>query len=648
MVTTLSQAIDNAVRPLLLQAWIGCVDELLAREAAARCDWRSALVGTLVALDDPTERLRLVQHGAPPLSDRVIDTLLARKSIINSAIEAAGHNAQSVKRLTQRLTTLVPPLLTGSSYDAAVVASPFPKIWKRVADLLAVDIAAHQPSTPEWATVNGLLLVAQIHACVAPLASFLDQSIRRSSRLGIRGAHVRIPAVIDSNAVRDPVPAILATAITLRARPWSELYGGLVHELQLVNRNAGAVHQILDAARPAPTGFVGTPAQFTAIRSAGYSLYEWTAIGYMALAAMEQLLRAWAQSLGVSHFKNGRPSSWNDWSALVPLSGTTRSLVDEMYEPTSTNIRNRVMHGGLLEVEANAMEVTMRAAGNVGAAWATTFPAQSPFLPGNIAQHCLRALAAVEAEAPNTLSTSDRGWESAIALTRSEIKWGYRDVYCDFLSADGDAYRWRLFRYLDAVIPAAATFAKVGFHGWISDGLRLSSRHFVQHIYLALTFETLYRATAQLLNQPVLQVSRKAGVLRVQYRMLDERPGSLYEEPFVLRLLGHLADCDRPLARRVLDLAIKARNALAHGACVDFDDERWKGEGHIFVKAIQLLMEAGLEHMTREAAYYRWEQHRAIGPDDRGPLSDWIDGEDEIERLMFGDSGQSVLGRRER
>jgi hypothetical protein len=46
-----------------------------------------------------------------------------------------------------------------------------------------------------------------------------------------------------------------------------------------------------------------TPEQLGAGRDVAFKLYEYTVLIYMTLAAIEQMLRAWANHTGVPHLK---------------------------------------------------------------------------------------------------------------------------------------------------------------------------------------------------------------------------------------------------------------------------------------------------------------------------------------------------------
>jgi hypothetical protein len=147
---------------------------------------------------------------------------------------------------------------------------------------------------------------------------------------------------------------------------------------------------------------------------------------------------------------------------------------------------------------------------------------------------------------------------------------------------------------------------------------------------LAYGFEALYRVTAHLIGIPVLQRSRPRGrgIVKTQYKMLDGRKTGLCTEEVLNRLVICYPSNWKELGKRILRLAIKARNSIAHGAVVAFDNTTANGLGNILAKASQTLATAGLHHMVSERAYYRWQNEHggANGFDHEA----WLFAEQEI------------------
>ena len=358
----------------------------------------------------------------------------------------------------------------------------------------------------------------------------------------------------------------------------------------------------------------------------------------MALAGTEQLLRGWATHHGVEHIRASVPRSWDRWKNQLPISAQLRVRLDELYDPQRLNLRNRIMHGGLLELESKRAETVLLVANKLKLQRFPLVEVDDPFSSESIAAHCVQTLEALSQEIQGSgqgLTDADRRWESEIALTDEEVRWGNESVYCDFIHdvSVAEGLRKRLFSYLHHVMPVFAPCFQIGFEGWLE--FPWLSRHFVQHLFLILAFEGIYRLTVHLLGIPILQCSVQGdGSFRTQYRMLDTRPTGLFSRSTLDRILSHLDAPARSIAERVLFLALKARNAASHGAIPPFTEVRWSGEGHILVKAVQVLEGAGLDHLTREAAYYLWRQRLQTGRHEEAPLADWITAKCQIEAAL--------------
>jgi hypothetical protein len=114
--------------------------------------------------------------------------------------------------------------------------------------------------------------------------------------------------------------------------------------------------------------------------------------------------------------------------------------------------------------------------------------------------------------------------------------------------------------------------------------------------------------------------------------MMDARSTGICTPTIQDRLLATVEAAGRPLAERNLALAIKARNALAHGAICAFDRRTADAMGHLFVKAMMTLMQAGMRHLVQECSYYRWLNIRKGAHGYH--FEDWLAALDEIEELL--------------
>ena len=115
--------------------------------------------------------------------------------------------------------------------------------------------------------------------------------------------------------------------------------------------------------------------------------------------------------------------------------------------------------------------------------------------------------------------------------------------------------------------------------------------------------------------------------------MLDQRRTSLATDEVLAALTAYIGAVGQPHGIRTLRLAIKLRDAMAHGGVGEFTEEKQLGYGHLFIKAAQLLMESGEHHMASEGAYFLWEneRHGAHGYD----LEDWLRAEQATREEVF-------------
>ncbi len=202
------------------------------------------------------------------------------------------------------------------------------------------------------------------------------------------------------------------------------------------------------------------------------------------------------------------------------------------------------------------------------------------------------------------LTQTNPAWASGLNLTRGEIGYGIR-LSCEFSSDDGERWMNTVSSYLVAVFPGLKQLFTAGLIEWLKGCVDPLIPRFMA---MGLVFEALYRLTAHLKGYSVLQKSirRADASLKFQYRMLDSRPLGICTEEVLESLIAHVPEPHRAEAKYVLGLAVKARNAIAHGAVTEFDQHTCLGMGHIIIKAVQTLVTAGQHHMVREVAYYRW------------------------------------------
>ena len=521
--------------------------------------------------------------------------------------------------MERHLRTVLPSLIQQTVSSTEVIANPFPEAWHTAADLLAQN-AYHQsaqepPLFSETRLHNTLLLSGFFLGCQYSSAADVEIAINQLGRsmLSVRGSTVRIVENVSASGVEDQMPRLSTRsgAINLHFAGLSDLLQATVDESEEIAAGNGVLHRVTVGSAPAPPWLIQA-------RDTAYRQYEYTLLGYMALASIEQLIRGWASARGVDTHRGGRPRNLTE---LIPQLGCTTELRDRLKEVCDTNaanIRSRVMHGGLLEVETHRSEALLKLIRPA----AHSYP--SPFYPENICQLCLECLQLLDQEISAVeITEKDLEWSSAFWLTAEELETGCY-LHSEFLDYDEQAPWWNhISMYLRAVAPNVKQFFGVGFVGWMGSG----KDRLVRFMAVILIFETLYRATAQLHGIRVLQIS---GDRHIQYRMMDDL--QLCAPEIMDVLTRCIPTGSRPLARGVLELAVKARNAFAHGAITRMTKEDFDCVGNLVVKSIQALVSAGTYQMTGVAAYYHW-QKTGSRLHDRN-LENWLAGEDEIYSLL--------------
>ena len=189
---------------------------------------------------------------------------------------------------------------------------------------------------------------------------------------------------------------------------------------------------------------------------------------------------------------------------------------------------------------------------------------------------------------------SSTNWTQQFLLTPTEMA-EVNQVDCDILQSVEAAESWRveIRDYLRDLIPCISVPVQWGIKTWFSN--RCIHDDIPGFYFLALLFEPLFRLTLHSAGRPILQRSMSTdetgSLYRIQYLMLDSR--GLLSPDNIAWLVEHLDAAEKPIAERVLLLAMKCRDAVAHGAITDFSEEIRITYGHMLIKAIQLVVEAG-------------------------------------------------------
>ena len=126
--------------------------------------------------------------------------------------------------------------------------------------------------------------------------------------------------------------------------------------------------------------------------------------------------------------------------------------------------------------------------------------------------------------------------------------------------------RWweRIDDFLTAVTPNIKILFDIGFMGWID---RKRSERLVLFMALNMIVEALFRVNVRIHGGDILKCSSRDasdGPIVLRYKMLDQH--ELCSEETLERLVESVEPPSRDMAKRALTLAVKVRDAVAHGA----------------------------------------------------------------------------------
>jgi hypothetical protein len=557
----------------------------------------------LKQLDDPRKRRRRLPGGKASW-EGVAELLLEDRKTFNSALAGHGLSAQSRTAMKRHLVEAIGPIrhLYG---DDALEANPFPEAWPLVANELSRRLrAAHSQGMAETELLNSLLLIGLLWTCRLPHAVQVGNVLEdaASKPLGLRGLLFRIPERLSLLGVADNPIALsqFAPALPFKHRTLSVLQHVVDHECGEIPNGKGFVQRMAKALFPViPDDSSGhlDASTLGKGRIAICSLYEHTLLAYLTIACVEQLLRSWASSQHIAHIKgNGQPAGVMQWYASLNCSQQLKDHICELFDPAGANVRNRLMHGNLLEIESKSSEAilaSIRATGLKPGSYSA-----DPYSPENIARICLNCLSELDTEIANRgLSMSlNLSWAASLAPSASDIDFGCR-LEPDLIRYDPDEWSQRMGETLDKYVPGLRQLFMLGVVGWIQTASDPSSDPTVidsipRLLCTGMVFETTYRLAAHLLGESVLQVGSENGTtnLHIQYKMLDDRPRGISTTAIQHQLVSQVASAERQVALQCLGLAIKWRNTLSHGAIVANDQRQWNAMGNVLIKSAQMLI----------------------------------------------------------
>src|ERR1051326_1268853 len=432
----LMDALENGACAVWPGIWQRHVQNTVAQRAVALIDVEAGRIRrSWRELDDVRLRRKLlqgsfVQHAV--LASSIYETQGLRRKF-NDLLVTKGIRQLNATSFRDAATTVVPTLAQIRRAAKTITDSnPFPDAWPIVADLLAAEL--HRRSLPnfpdpEWYLLQGLLFVGFFQTCRLPIAMLVEELFREhaSAILCARGEFLRIPERISPTGVHD-VPVRVSvqtgTAITLSSAWLSPLIEATATEANRTAAGDGFLHRMIPIwdVESMPLSSMGSvrASQLGACRDATYRLYEHTVVGFLALSAIECLLRTWAFHLmttrpaQISIFKaNGQPNGVLDWIDDLNCGEQVRTVVKDLYDNDKSNIRNRLLHGNLLEIHAKRKEANLAIGDPDSFGWLRR--TADPYSPANIARLCLECLIAIDAEtATIPLSPGDAAWTQEI------------------------------------------------------------------------------------------------------------------------------------------------------------------------------------------------------------------------------------------
>lgn len=588
----------------------------LTEKAASMIDIeRITLSNDWESLDNARYRERLIPSTRITW-EKCIDRLLQNRKQINKKLQGKGFNEQSTSQLSKRFFIIVPTLLN-SSVRSVAKESPFPVLWRNLSNNLAAKFfkeCKNASSISEKENHQKLLFVGFLWSCKFPEAKYLRQFLNNCENQpnGLRGKLFRIPEAISANGIIDP-PIPLARHpknVILKFESQSDLVSATTEEVRMAMKLDGFCHRIIKAIPHTDYDKIGLNQQTRGARSKLSQMYEYTILAYMALSCIEQMLRTWAEAIKVKHLKqNGHPKGVLDWIKDLNPSPSLQLAIEELYSPKCSNIRNRIMHGNLLEIENKSLEMFLEL--SESSKEARTDIANDSYNSENIANICINCLLAIDCEIPTSCfgNKSLLSWANRFLLSKADIQFGLR-LDPDFYTTNLGLKNFdNIILYADAFFPALRQFVPIGFIGWLKGGL---PRSLVMMCAFGFVFENLFRSIVQILGFKTMQISYSAmqTQMHLQYRMLDSSPKGICTDEIIRRIVDHVPVETRNNAERVLRLAVDSRNALAHGAIHDLSEDYYEAMGKIFFKGIQASIECCLHSMIKDAAYFHWKKHR--------------------------------------
>jgi len=618
----IDSSIEAVLRDNSNQIWFNAcrsaATEMLSREMATRIDLQNCDVSSdWHEFDDPHFLKRLFVT-LPGHSDNIVKHLLnpenfskgsalSVKKFINNAIRANGDSSQANSQLKSRLAKIAPSIIAERITDPVFADFMNDKLWQSIGDVLAAtgfELIQNETPEEEWLFMNRAIIARWLKGCRFITAERVQNAIRflRDTDLQIRGYLYGLPDKIGAAGITDPAPHLSTFSLATSLQVKTQMATLIESESGETVKGNGFIYRLLGL----KIRKIGGSRELT-------QLYEYTVLSYMTVSHIEQLLRSSAEGSGiVTHLKtNGEPKGVLRWFKRIGLPSEVEAKIRYIFDSKGANLRNRMMHGALLDHRAKFSETW--------AAMNNKFPVHiwrdDPQLPHNIFRLCLECLSELDQEvgAASKSSRLKNTWTRSLVLAPDELDFA-SSIPCDLhrltsSEASASGLEWMHFQrnYLSAIVPGMLDFWGFGAYGWL-DGKSLPLFY-----SFSLIFEAIYRTTVHVLGFKIVEYgATNNGTVNIKTFMLDGSERGICTNHILDSIVAQ-STRPGPNAKRVLRLAIKLRNGLAHGAYVSFDEDILSAMGNVFFKAIQMLCSAGYCRMVHEAAFYRHTQNEKNG-----------------------------------
>lgn len=591
-------------------AWKKYVIRRLAEAAKGYFTSISPLIldAQIASLADSVIRVRLV--SSPTATDEIINKYFCKDSkfqaFLMKSFQPDGVNLPSQSQLGRILIPFVEQSLKTVKSSDIVTSVSEHEVYSELANILseqlhAVAVANHPPD--ETLALNYSILIYHLRRWRIPFQN-LAPAIQNFNQglLGLRGRLISIqnrhrPA---ENCDDFSLPIVSFTPSTLPSeiQAHSDILKVVQSESKAIPDHSGFLHRAMPISIPVDASVLSLSPIVTQSlaedgRRLNYPQLEHTALLFMSLTSIEFLLRSFCPTTYASD--DSLTKVINLHTALpTPI----RDQIVNIFSTEHWNIRNRCMHGSFLELEGRREDLIRSSGILQGHGVPIVDLSSDGSLPENVSAIVLKALNDLAHHLKDSANECDTAWTHHFLLTPSELIEA-KNVRCDFLQDKDSAEGWRIqiSDYLREVTPCLSTPLQLGVRSWF---MPWDPENTMPGFYfLTLLFEPFLRLTLHMAKRPVLKRSMSSDstskFYRIQYCMLNAN--ELLTPDNIAWVIDHLNATEKPVAERFFQLAMKCRDAFAHGAIFQFTDDIRRTYGHMIVKAIQIVVEAGQRHL---------------------------------------------------